>query len=74
MMKKIVGTTLVTLALLAGAGIASAQTTDTTGTTPTTPNTGAGGNAMENVIVLASSAAFALGGIAYLARRSRAVL
>jgi hypothetical protein len=50
------------------AGIASAQTT-TSSTTPGVPNTGGGGDLMANIFLLATSAAIALIGLAYLSRR-----
>jgi hypothetical protein len=50
------------------AGIASAQTT-TGSTTPGVPNTGAGGDMLTNILLLAVSAAVAIIGLAYLGRR-----
>lgn len=70
MTKKAIGAAAVGILLLAS-GV-SAQTTGTgTDATSTvgTPNTGAGGQTGANLIVLAGSAALALGGAAYLARR-----
>ena len=49
------------------AGIASAQTT-TSSTTPGIPNTG-GGDVLTNILLLATSAAIALIGLAYLSRK-----
>jgi LPXTG-motif cell wall-anchored protein len=65
--KKFLGTA--TLALLLMAGGASAQTSTTSTSTVGTPNTGAG-NAAANLVVLGSSAAIALAGLAYLSRRN----
>lgn len=68
--KKIINTVAFTIVLLAGS--AAAQTTTpstTTGEVPGSPNTGSGGNAIANVVLLTGSAAVALGGAAYLARR-----
>lgn len=59
------------LAVLLSAGAASAQTTTST-TTPGTPNTGVGGSATTNAIVLGSTAAIALLGAAYIARKRQA--
>ncbi|QQG38311.1 MAG: hypothetical protein HYS26_02050 [Candidatus Kaiserbacteria bacterium] len=59
------------LSLLFAAGAVSAQTTSTT--TPGTPNTGLGGDFAQNAIVLATTGAVAIAGIAYLARRTRSV-
>ncbi|MBV9159071.1 MAG: hypothetical protein JO019_00535 [Candidatus Kaiserbacteria bacterium] len=72
--KKLLSATAIAFLLTAGAAAAqtTGSTTDTTGTASTTvgtPNTGAGGDAMINTIVLATSAAIALGGAAILARR-----
>lgn len=50
------------------AGIASAQTT-TSSTTPGVPNTGAGGDLFTNLLLLATAAAVALIGLAYLSRK-----
>jgi hypothetical protein len=50
------------------AGIASAQTT-TGSSTPGVPNTGAGGDMLTNILLLATSAAVALIGLAYLGRK-----
>ncbi len=50
------------------AGIASAQTT-TSSTTPGVPNTGLGGDMLANIFLLATSAAIALIGLAYLSNR-----
>jgi hypothetical protein len=68
MIKKFLGTSLVTFALLSG--VASAQTT-TASTTVGTPNTGAGGETSQNVMLLATSGAAALAGALYLARRAK---
>ncbi|MBI5134008.1 MAG: hypothetical protein HZA81_01320 [Candidatus Taylorbacteria bacterium] len=70
-------TSAVTLALFLGLGAtsASAQVGDYPPGTPGTvgaPNTGAGGEAVMNIALLASSGAIALGGAAYLLRQRRA--
>jgi hypothetical protein len=60
--------------LLTTGAVASAQTsttTDTSGavTTPGTPNTGAGGDAVTNWLILATTGIVVIGGVAYLMRR-----
>jgi hypothetical protein len=66
--KKLLGAA--TLAFLLSAGVAGAQTSTTTSTTtPGTPNTGAGGGAALALGLGVLSIA-AVGGGAYLARRS----
>ncbi len=70
--KKFVTTAALTVMLLAGSAAAQTGTTSTStldDVTPGTPNTGSGGNAVANIILLTGSAAIALGGAAYLARR-----
>lgn len=52
--------------LIAG-GIALAQTTATT--TPGVPSTGAGGDTVTNIAILAAAASVAIGGAWYLSRQ-----
>ncbi|HVV39348.1 MAG TPA: hypothetical protein VHD31_03440 [Candidatus Paceibacterota bacterium] len=49
------------------AGIASAQTTATT--TPGVPNTGAGGDTILNLVILAIAAVVVAAGVAFLSSR-----
>lgn len=68
--KKIIHAAALTVLFLAGS--AAAQTSSSSPATtasPGTPNTGSGGNAAVNILVLTGSAAVALSGLAYLARR-----
>ncbi len=72
-MKSTIAKAAVAAALIAAAPLALAQTASTTdtgtSTTPGTPNTGAGGDALQNMLLLGVSSAAVLGAAAYLARR-----
>jgi hypothetical protein len=64
--KKTAQVSIATMLAWMVAGIASAQTATTT---PGVPNTGAGGDMMINILLLAVAAAVAIIGLAYLGRK-----
>jgi hypothetical protein len=68
LVKKTAQISLATMLAWLVAGVASAQTTTGT-TTPGVPNTGAGGDLVLNLFVLAVTGAVALIGAVYLSRK-----
>ncbi len=53
-------------------GTFNSSTSNTSNTTPGVPNTGAGGNALTNILLLGSSALVMAGGVSYLSRAPKA--
>lgn len=69
--KKLLGGAIAAFLLMTGVAGAQTTTSTTSTTTPGVPSTGIGDTAAANLIILGSTAAIALAGLAYLSSRKR---